>query len=81
MVKAPADPAVVELRHNSVDDPYPFEVVVALIYRPWVDVDESACNYNQCATWPDGSCFYENELGNCIDTCLADVNANECRRQ
>ena len=39
-------------------------------------MDESACNYNQCATWPDGSCFYENELGNCIDTCFADVNAN-----
>ena len=39
-------------------------------------MDNSACNYNECATWPDGSCLYINVFGNCVETCLADVNAN-----
>ena len=39
-------------------------------------MDNSACNYNECATWPDGSCLYLNVFGNCVEACLADINNN-----
>lgn len=41
-------------------------------------MDESACNYNECATWPDLSnpCLYMDATGNCSVLCGADVNEN-----
>ncbi|MDC3397328.1 fibrobacter succinogenes major paralogous domain-containing protein [Flavobacteriales bacterium] len=62
----------------NVDDPYPFGSGCGADLPPPLGgcMDESACNYNECATWPDGSCVYNNEFGSCVDTCLADINDN-----
>jgi len=47
--------------------------------------DESACNYNDSASYDDGSCLYADEYNECDGTCLIDLdedgicdNVDEC---